>query len=511
MNFYVHQGSLGAELRTLSKEIKVVGIKQISILQKLENVPCEDQHYRWASSEDCSIISHTKLLLGKVLCDLSWLVVASVLKKISFCLRCVEEKLVYQMLGRDTVSTSLNKGSHIDVVNFRTESGVLVPFVSQVVIPITKIIGHVQESHEDKALLSYNVEGLRRSKRRNVQPERYLGCDNVASEINVGSFRNRPPVRIDTWKDEEDDEELHMPLACLFGLQKNLLEGDTKNHQKKASTCRELVMYNRRMAYKQKGKSVEIDQHEDQNRLAIIPIPDQDEPLLVEHCDDLDDKVTRSYGHESTEHYSKHYYLTSTSHESAARKGDKLLPFESNNHPAKSADVEKNDDLSLRYHHSYGVRKSQRKKSLSGLDDIVDLGNKWEGMRPNKGVQRKKYYASSYSRSRDHGEERRYNYKDRTLNAAAYKDLINSYLKNINTGPAQEEPSITEQWKENIATSSNGKKIETEMLNEEDGEELSEIDMLWKEMEVSLASCYLEEVCDHFTFSFPNLFYFFLD
>ncbi|QCE01379.1 SNF2 domain-containing protein CLASSY 2-like [Vigna unguiculata] len=490
VNFYVHQGSLGAELRTLSKEIKVIGLKQISILQKLDNIYCEDQHYRWASSEDCSMISHTKLLLGKVLCDLSWLVVTSVVKRISFCVRCLEEKLVYQILGRDTDSTSLNQDSYIDVVNFKTESGVLVPFVSQVPTVITKQIDNVHECHEDQLLLlPYNVEGLRRSKRRNVQPERYIGSVNVSSEIDVGSFRNRPPVKIDTWK-EQDDEELHIPLACLFGLVKNSPEGVNENHEKKASTCRELVMYKRRMNTNQEIKSGENYQNEDQNRLAIVPLPDQVDPLLVEHCDDLDDKVTRSYGHESPEHYSKYYDLTSAPKKSK-KKDDNLLAFETQNHPAESDDVEKADDLSLRYHYSYGVPKSKR-KNLSGLDDIVDLGNKWEGIRSNKEAQKKKFHAS-YSRSRDHGEEKRYNYKDRTLNAAAYKDLINSYLKNINTISTQEEPSITDQWKEINTTSSIGQKTETENPDEEDAEEESEMDMLWRELEVSLASSYLEE------------------
>jgi len=449
------------------------------------------------------MISHTKLLLGKVLCDLSWLVVTSVVKRISFCVRCLEEKLVYQILGRDTDSTSLNQDSYIDVVNFKTESGVLVPFVSQVPTVITKQIDNVHECHEDQLLLlPYNVEGLRRSKRRNVQPERYIGSVNVSSEIDVGSFRNRPPVKIDTWK-EQDDEELHIPLACLFGLVKNSPEGVNENHEKKASTCRELVMYKRRMNTNQEIKSGENYQNEDQNRLAIVPLPDQVDPLLVEHCDDLDDKVTRSYGHESPEHYSKYYDLTSAPKKSK-KKDDNLLAFETQNHPAESDDVEKADDLSLRYHYSYGVPKSKR-KNLSGLDDIVDLGNKWEGIRSNKEAQKKKFHAS-YSRSRDHGEEKRYNYKDRTLNAAAYKDLINSYLKNINTISTQEEPSITDQWKEINTTSSIGQKTETENPDEEDAEEESEMDMLWRELEVSLASSYLEEVCDHLNFAFPYFF-----
>ncbi|KAK7379409.1 hypothetical protein VNO80_04868 [Phaseolus coccineus] len=81
VNLYVNQGSLGREIRTLSKEVKVIGINEIAILQKLKRNTCEDQHYRWESSEDCSKLLHTKLILGKFGSDLSWLVVTSALKK----------------------------------------------------------------------------------------------------------------------------------------------------------------------------------------------------------------------------------------------------------------------------------------------------------------------------------------------------------------------------------------------------------------------------------------------
>ncbi|XP_020235219.1 SNF2 domain-containing protein CLASSY 2 [Cajanus cajan] len=495
VNFYVHQGSLGAELRSLSKEIKVVGINQISILQKLEHIPCEGQHHRWDSSEDCSIISHTKLLLGKVLCDLSWLVVTSVIRKVSFCVRSLEDKLVYQILGRDSVSTSLDNASHIAVVSFKTENGLLVPIVSELATPKTKRIDLVQESNEDKVSPSYNVEGLRRSKRRNVQPERYLGCNNV-SEIDVGSFRNRPPVKIDTWKDDDDDDELHIPLACLFGLQQNCLEENTDHHQRvrKVSACRELVVYSRKRPKIRKVKSGDDAQSEHQNHLAIIPLPDQDDPVAIEHGD-LNEKVTRSYGHESSEISSKYYHLTCSGTPKSKSNDIKLLTLEPHNHTTKPEDAEKTDDLSLRYNnYSYGAPKSQR-KNLCGLDDMVDLGNKWEGINSNKGAYGKKPRIT-YLRSKNHEEERRYHYKDRTLNAAAYKDLINSYLKNINTKPSNEEPSIADQWKQSNTTSNTDQKIEEEILDEEDAEEVSEMDMLWRELEVSLASSYLEDTED---------------
>ncbi|KAK7300481.1 hypothetical protein RJT34_11325 [Clitoria ternatea] len=487
VNFYVTQGSLGAEMRTISKEIKVVGINQISILQRLEHLPCEDQHYRWASSEDCSMLSHTKMLLGRILADLSWLVVTSALKKVSFCVRSLESKLVYQILGGDTVSTSLNSESHINVVNFRVDNGVFVPIVSQVATPkpMTIIrIDPVQESQEDQESSSYNVEGLRRSKRRHVQPERYVGCDN-ASQIDVGCFRNRPPVKIDTSK----DDEMSMPLSCLFGLPQRSSQEYTNNRQmiRKVNSSKKLLVYNRRVK-SQKVKCGDDNQKEPQNQLAIIPLPDQGEPVAIEHCD-VNDNIAKCYGHGSSEIPSKYHHVAVSS--KPKKNNINLLTLEPHNIHAKPDGEVKGDDYSSKYLYTYGTPKLQ-KKSTSGLDDLVDLGNKWEGLNYNKGVQDRKYH-STYLRSRNNGgEERPRAYKDRTLNAAAYKDLINSYLKNINTKPTNEEPPITEQWKQSKITNGFGRSMETEILHEEDEQE-SEMDMLWRELEVSLASSYLTE------------------
>lgn len=432
------------------------------------------------------------MLLGKFLTDLSWLVVASVVKKVSFCARSVENKLVYQILGGDTISTSSNTESHIDVVNLRVDNGVLVPIVSQVAITNPRGAEHAPESHEDKESPSYDVEGLRRSKRRHVQPERYLGCE--VSKLDVGSFRNRPPVRIDTSK----DDEMSLPLSCLFGLQqKNCPEeedadavADNGRKANKANTCKELLVYNRK-AKTQQVKKCGADQgveHQPQPQLAIIPVPDEDdEPIAIDHGE-LNDKVTRSYEHESAEISSKYRHLINSP--KLKRNSIHLLTLEAYNLPAKSDDAEKSDDFYSRSHYSYGTPKSQR-KSLCGLDHM-GLGNKWERIKSNKGSQERKYH-STYSRSRNHGEERHYNYKDRTLNATAYKELINSYLKNINARPVKEELPITDQWKQCNTPSSFGQKGDTEKSDGEDAEETSEIDMLWREMEVSLASCYLED------------------
>lgn len=390
---------------------------------------------------------------------------------------------MYQILGSEHASSSLNSESQINVVNFRVDNGMLVPIVSQVVTPNTKRVEYAHESLEDEASPSYNVGGLRRSKRRNVQPERYLGCNDV-TEFDVGSFRTLPPVKIDKGK----DDELSLPLSCLFGLQQNPPEEDVDNCRKfnKMNTCQELLVYNRRRAKTKKVKSGSTDKIEHENPLAIIPLPDQEDPIAVEHCD-LNDKVTRSHGHQSSETSFKYYHLTNSP--KPKRKSVNLLTLEPFNLPAKSDDAKNSDDFSSRFHYGYGTPKLQR-KSLCDLDDMDLGGTRWEGINSNKGVQKEKY-RPTYSRSRNPEGER--TYRDRTLNAAAYKELINSYLQNINTKPTKEEPPVTDQWKQCQATSGFSQKRETEISHGGDEEEDSEMEMLWREMEVCLASIYLED------------------
>lgn len=490
VNFYIDQGSLGLEMRTLCKDIKVFGLNQISILQKVDHNPCENQPYRWSSSEDCSSLPHSKLLLGKFLADLSWLVVTSVIKKVSFSARSVENKMVYQILvGDSSISSSSDSEPHIDVVSFKNDSGMLVPIVSQVSIATTKRVCHAYESHADEALTSSNADGLRRSKRRHVQPERYVGCE--VKELDVGSFRNSPPVRINTSNKEDD---MSLSLACFLRLHQNRLEKDAEKSQKsnRPNTNQKLLVYNRRPKNREVKKSCEVDQNAHHNPLAIIPLPDQDaDPIAVEHCD-LNENVIRSNEPVSSDISLKYHHLVNSP---KPRKTINLLDSS-----GKSEDAESSDNAFLRS--KFFCSSKPQKKSLGGLDDM-DLGNKWEGIkRKSKKGSNEGKYRSTYLRN--NGDGRTHNYKDRTLNATAYKDLINSYLSNINEIPVKEEAPITDQWKKSNTTNGVGQKKETEISHGEAEEEKAALDILWKELEVSLASSYFEEseVCNRLVIVF---------
>jgi len=387
--------------------------------------------------------------------------------------------MVYQILGGDSSnSSSSNTESHIDVIGFKTEDGMLVPIVSQVAITNTKRADHARESRADEASSSYNVDGLRRSKRRHVQPERYVGCEVKA--LDVGTFRNMPPVRIETSKVVVD--EMSLPLSFLFRLPQSSPEkgADKCQKAKKPNAGRELLVYNRRAKTQEVKKSCgNVDQKEHKNPLAIIPLPDQDaDPIAVEHCD-LNSNIARS--HQSCEITSQYSHLVNNP---KPRKNINLLDV-----PGKSDDAEKNYDVSSRCQF-FGTPKLQR-KSTGDLDDM-DLGNRWEGIKRKSktGFHEGKYRSTHL---RNNGEGRSHTYKDRTLNAAAYKSLINSYLQNINTIPVIEEAPITDQWKKCNTTNSVGKNVETEISHGEDDVEKAEIDMLWKELEVSLASSYFDD------------------
>ena len=112
--------------KILSKETTVVQIDQIMILQKLESVPSENQHYRWRTSEDCSSLLLYKLFTGKVCSDLTWLVVASVAKQAIFAVRSVEGRMVYEVLD---VDCSTDSGSNSYCVNFKLDNGILSPII----------------------------------------------------------------------------------------------------------------------------------------------------------------------------------------------------------------------------------------------------------------------------------------------------------------------------------------------------------------------------------------------
>ncbi|KAM3697745.1 hypothetical protein ACB098_06G137200 [Castanea mollissima] len=443
VNFYVNQGPLGSERGTLSKEVHLVGIDKIAILQRLERFPCEDRHYRWASSEDCSSLPKTKLCLGRFLSDLSWLLVTSVLKHTTFDVRSVKNKVVYQILGADDDSCTTNSGNYLSAVNLRVENDIVEPTVLKFVPAEAIEAAPACETHEAVSQPFYDLMDLRRSKRRNVQPERFLGCDS-GSEIDIGYVRTRP-YKIEQWK----DEEMSLPLSYLFGMNASCSEEHNeaekkvhKVHSHALRPCEDLLLPKSKTKSKAKKSSV-ASKKERQTQLAIVPFRDESAPIAFEHY----------------------------------------------HHPAKSHGHYREDmrELSSKYYYMNSFPKAQKRK-ISGLEDL-ELEASWEGKASDRKLQGRRY--NSACAKRDVLSEER-TYQKRTLSAGAYKDLINSFLKKMDTTSTKEEPQIIDQWQKFKETASLNHR-EMEPPQEEDEGEMSETEMLWKEMELAMASSYLFE------------------
>ncbi|KAK9284072.1 hypothetical protein L1049_012332 [Liquidambar formosana] len=442
INFYVNPGPLGSEKGTLSKEITIVEIDKISILQRLERSPCEDDHYRWNSSEDCSSVRKTKLFLGKFLSELSWLLVASVLKQIVFDVRSVRNKIVYQILGGDRDRCSLNSDKHSNAINFRADGELLIPIVVPFVLTDIHEASPGCDVREVGPSSFYDLMDLRRSKRRYVQPERFVGCDGL-SESDIGSFRTGL-YKIDKWK----DDDMSLTLSDLFGIHASFSEKRTEGEKRvnscKIDACEDLIVSKNKINLRE-VKSCIANRREHQNQLAIIPLPDEHDPIACEQ-DDFNADYFGNHSGGIGENSSKYYYINASP-------------------------------------------TMQRKNTSEG--EYLEFESRREGNGSSNNGRRRRSYSlhlerDSFCESRGQGRK--------SLSASGYNEVIKTYIKNINSTIKKEEPLVIEQWRDFQATNClNQRRDCNETSSNEDAEESSETEMLWREMELSIASSYLLE------------------
>ncbi|CAI8597382.1 unnamed protein product [Vicia faba] len=434
VNFYDDQGSLGTEMKTLSKEDNVIGIDQIFILQRLqhntsegflkENKNCEVKPYRWDFSEDCSSLSQSRLILGKFLSDLSWFVMTSFLKKVSFSIQSFQNKIVYQVMGNDTEVTS---PFLINVVNFKLKNGSLVPIISQ----FDAMHDYDEEEDEVKLIPSNEIGSVRRSKRRNVQPERYVGC--AVEKLEVGNFRTWPYKRGTYVKKNEN--------SCSDSDSDSDSEEDDSESDEKVNKV-------------EKTDEVKLGDAE-QN--------------------DHGDEISSKYDH-----------LTNDILQKAKENGADALNLDPcNDQSAISCTEEVDDNVTLGRYYSYCREKLKRKQFDRGLNDI-DFGNKWEGIHFKKGAQTKRFHWTNISQV--HDEQRHKG--SRTLNANASKEIIDTYMKNFDSLPTEEEKNVNEPWQE---TSKLEQKEDEKIPKSDDEEEESpeNLNALWEELDTALTSSYL--------------------
>lgn len=447
VKFYVDHAPLGSERATLSKETEVLGLDQISVLQRLEKDACDDQHYRWNFSEDEPALKKTKIFLGRFSSDISWLLVASVLKRIAFDVRSVQNKIVYQVLDEDD-NSPLKSNNYLHAVNFKAENGISVSNVVQFDPLENNEGGTVCSDHETtRQWPIYDAMNLRRSKRRYVQPERFLG--DSAPEADPSWFRSGACKK--SHKREEDEEpeqeaDMDLPLSHLFGMNaspsQELTLCETEDIVcKNENTSKEVksdVSIPRKSSVNNLRRSGATNLMRDQDKLAIVPVSSESGALEFGHC-----PVPETPGDSKPGEVSFNYY-------------------------------------SMKHCHM-----NQRKKNMG-------YGKRWKG-RPSQAKVRSRSYGSAHTGRENYDEPM--TYRKTTLSAGAYSKLINTYMKNIDSTFTKEEPPIIDQWNQfkEATTAAMNRKIESEQLSDEDEGEMSETEMLWREMELCMASTYFED------------------
>ncbi|XVE69488.1 hypothetical protein DITRI_Ditri09bG0155900 [Diplodiscus trichospermus] len=301
---------------------------------------------------------------------------------------------------------------------------------------------------------------LRRSKRRYVQPERFLGCDSP-QETDTSWFRTAA-CRTRNWREEEEepDEEadMNLPLSRLFGMNTSppeeltLCETRDVVHKNKNVTkeVKSDMTTTRKSSVNNPRRPGASKPRKHQNNLAIVPVGSESSGL--------------GFGHFHVLNASRNF----------------------------SEEIE---ELSLNYNSMKRYRMTQQNKipALEYMDYESMSRESMSRARPSPMKKQSKSYRSAHTRREDYDEP--ITYKKTTLSAGAYNRLISSYMKNIDSTFTKEEPDIIDQWNQfKKATSSEmNRKKESEQPAVEDEGEMSETEMLWREMELCMASAYFED------------------
>lgn len=443
-------------------------IDQIAILQRLEPKPCEDKHYRWSSSEDCNSLQNFKLFIGKFSSDLTWLVAASVLKEATFDVRSIHNQIVYEIVDDDLDKKEPNMDQLSYSVNFKLENGVSTTAAVQFSRDIS-VVNSTSDASEAGPLILYDPMGPRRSKRRFVQPERYNGCDDDLTDFDVEMTRlvgGRRKVEYEelplalsiqadhAYKNGEIEENIRSYERKFFGG--NIRPQEKKPSESSAGWRNALKSDINKLADE---KSVTADS---QHPLAIVPLPPVGNDLIGDEHVTLDVEVPEDVSAEIGEIVSRYIYFngSSTSHNRNTSRMNFTKPEA----------------------RRWGQVKISKLKFM-GLD------------RRRGGLGSHKKYKRNTSKKDSIYDIR--SFKKGAVAANVYKELIRRCMANIDATLNKEQPPIIDQWKEFQSTKS-GHRESTENVSANKEEEISEIDLLWKEMELALASCYLlddSEVC----------------
>ena len=464
------------EGQRINRDSVIIGLNQISILQKFYKEQSSDQFYRWKFSEDCTTLMKTRLSLGNFLPDLSWLLVTSVMKNIVFHVRTVQTMMVYQIVTDEASSSSLSS------MNITVEDGVslskVVKFRPADIVDLEVNQETELYSEEDE------VVELRRSKRRVMRPDRYTGCD-YQIDTNDGWVRMMPyrfeKLAVVSMEDEYYEEEEDSGHED---------DDDTQNDLFKIKRSKSLQLKPKRrqgqivMVEKQRRRGLGVKQ-----RRSLQGIPKRRQGQIVM----IDKKRERGLGRKEK------------------KSGLTVIPFTPVFDPISLEQFGLNagslvgggvfsrnqyfDEIE-----NYRSKSAKYSKKTIEMEEMMESDLCWKG--PNHVVKSVQTRVTRSSSSRSAAQKNKCSdepkvYKKVTLSAGAYNKLIDVYMSNIDsTIASKSEPaSVVDQWEELKKTNFASKPHGWEMggtSSEDGGEgETSENNMLWREMELCLASSYI--------------------
>ncbi|KAL3653440.1 SNF2 domain-containing protein [Castilleja foliolosa] len=472
VSFYVDQGpDLMLTNKKISKETILVSLDQVAILQKLGLLPCETNYYRWGSTEDCFTVQN-KLFSNRFSSDITWLVVTSFVKQTAFEVRSINKRLVYEVSQYDTdVIVGVGPTNQTHTVNFKVENEVSTPFVTQ--LDLTTLPEGLYE-HGDEFLSLNDLVELRRSKRQNIRPDRYLACDNLPDyDIEVtrlGESKTYTYEFDDSSSDdnEDDDFDENLPLALS-------VQGD--NDFKRPGGADKWVR-----SYKQKLKAYAAE-------------------AKIENDKKSKDPQKRARGDE----------LAIVSADIPSGSNSFFLDKDFRNVKTPEDEKDNIEEMVSNYFNSTGSASLQKKKKFEF--DFMGVGESGSSRRGPKGPRRKYHRVRSLSgdSKRDcfYVRESIYDvrsFRKGSVTAQLCRELIRRCMDNIDATLKNEpvQPPVLDQWKEHQSTKDDDEKETDVKQPAKDEEELSEIDMLWKEMDIALASWYLlddNEESQHFEFT----------
>lgn len=485
ISFYVDQGpDLYLINKKLSRATTMVTIDQISVLQRLELKPYESQYYRWGYSEDCFSVQKFKLFSGMFCSDLSWLIVASVLKQTAFDIRSMKSHIVYEVSEYNPERGQTDSPSLTYCVSLKAENEVLTPSVVQIDLDTLE---ERAEEREVGLLCSYDPTELRRSKRRIVQPERYLGCDKLPDyEIEVTRLGESKTYMKECDETSSEEEDFELPLALSVQADNDYqLHRDDENWIK---------------SYKGKSKDNSVSKESD---------IDSDTPKRKKSKKSSMSKYLQKL---SEEKEAQEEELAIVTTDGSPNNASSSLGI---NFKVPEENSKEIGDMVSQYFYMNGFQSSQKRKTFDFMD--VDSG----GKKGPKATRRKYHRISSHNTSikRDcfYVRESIYDvrsFRKDSVTAQLCRELIRRCMNNIDATLKNEpvQPPVVEQWKEHQSKKNTEEKEPDEKPPINNEEEISEIDMLWKEMEVALASWYLlddNEVQFHNLVQFSHAYWFF--